>query len=309
MNDWIKDYIWFKQGHGKWYYEECKAEAEKYKTVSDFRKNSTNAYNISVEFGWIKNFFDIKEKIIWNEKTCIEKSKECKTRGEFSKKYSGGYRYALDNNLLNTLYPLTDIQIKRKDLYVAQYELDGTYIKTYKDSSELKINHFTIGNIRTACEGKVTQMYGYMWRYVNDLSICDNIESHPDCNRFIKQYNLQGEYIDTYRNTSEIKKKLNIKNIQGINDCLNNKAHSAYNYIWRLSNDEFDYSNTKPIYKCINQYTKNGIFIEQFLNKSELKKRFNNTRNILLCVNGKNKTSEGYIWRYAEYKNYENLKL
>lgn len=69
-NGWINDYTWFKSGVAikgeeqvKWTYDACCEESKKYKSRSEFRKNSGSAYNRARSQGWLDKFTWLKPKI------------------------------------------------------------------------------------------------------------------------------------------------------------------------------------------------------------------------------------------------------
>lgn len=56
---WIKDFIWLKRERvepNHWTYDKCFEEAEKHKTLTDFRDSSSTAYSVSLKKGWIKDY-------------------------------------------------------------------------------------------------------------------------------------------------------------------------------------------------------------------------------------------------------------
>lgn len=59
-NGWIEKYTWFEvysKPAGYWNYENCKTEAAKYKKRSHFKIGCSRAYKISIENGWLDEFF------------------------------------------------------------------------------------------------------------------------------------------------------------------------------------------------------------------------------------------------------------
>jgi len=65
QNGWIDDYTWFqpkKKQSGYWTKESCEAEARKYTSSSQFKKNSGAAYTISLRNGWFKEYSWLRSK-------------------------------------------------------------------------------------------------------------------------------------------------------------------------------------------------------------------------------------------------------
>lgn len=53
--------------------------------------------------------------------------------------------------------------------------------------------------------------------------------------RPVKQYSLNGEYIETFACQADAKRKLGIKNGYHISSCASGKRKTAYGYIWRYA--------------------------------------------------------------------------
>ena len=57
---WLDDYTWFKykkqKTKGYWNYKNCYLEAKKYKSRTEFSRNCTRAYLVSISNGWIKDY-------------------------------------------------------------------------------------------------------------------------------------------------------------------------------------------------------------------------------------------------------------
>lgn len=50
---------------------------------------------------------------------------------------------------------------------VLQYSLDGTFIKEWQSTIEIK-RQLGFGHISECCNGKYKQMYGFIWKYKNE---------------------------------------------------------------------------------------------------------------------------------------------
>lgn len=64
-NKWLCDYTWFinkKKSRNYWCYETCKNEYVKYKNRREFCLKAYSAYKLSVQNGWIDEFFPKKDK-------------------------------------------------------------------------------------------------------------------------------------------------------------------------------------------------------------------------------------------------------
>ncbi len=98
-----------KKKNGYWTKERCWEEAKKYSRRTDFQKYDKAAYSAAFKKGWLDDIcshmssFDY-EPSIWTKENCFAKAQECKTRGEFKKKYPNAYGAALDNGWLDELF-------------------------------------------------------------------------------------------------------------------------------------------------------------------------------------------------------------
>lgn len=83
-------------GQGKWNRRTCKEEALKYKTATEFEKNSSGAYAAALRNDWLKDYtwFAVLQRT-WNRETCYNEAKKYKTRGEFCEGSKGAYIKAL----------------------------------------------------------------------------------------------------------------------------------------------------------------------------------------------------------------------
>jgi len=88
--------------YGYWTKEKCQEEALKYKTKSEFVKNSGSAYNVVYKNNWMRELCshiksNKKSSGYWTKERCQEESLKCKTKTEFNKKYQGAYNSARKN--------------------------------------------------------------------------------------------------------------------------------------------------------------------------------------------------------------------
>lgn len=126
----------------------------------------------------------------------------------------------------------------------------------------------------------------------------------------IDQYNLQGEYIQTFESISEASTILDIS-IGNIVTCLKRRTQSAGNYIWRYHGEEppLPYINTvkdnhkwSSNKKAVDQYTKDGQYITTYSSAHDAARAIGkqNSNHISECCLGKRKTAGGYIWKYSK---------
>lgn len=94
-------------GKKKWTKEKCQEEALKYNDIGSYREGSLS-YRAAVRSKWLdeickhmnrtKNIFNY-----WTKNKCIESAILCNSRGEFSKKFPGGYYTSRKNKWLNEI--------------------------------------------------------------------------------------------------------------------------------------------------------------------------------------------------------------
>ena len=123
----------------------------------------------------------------------------------------------------------------------------------------------------------------------------------------IKQYTKDGELINIFDCLSEAARSIGSNNsiINNISSCCKGRKPSCYGSVWRYENDSFEKYPLKFLgfnAKKINQYTKDGVFIKTFNSLKEAGNAFEAKSakdNIYRCCAGKQSTSYGYLWFYA----------
>lgn len=89
----------------KWTYDKCKEEVKKYDSLSEFRSNSSSAYQSCLRNKWLDELCkDLSRRTprgYWNNKAmCSKESKKYKNVSEFRKKNWSAYNYSKKNNWL-----------------------------------------------------------------------------------------------------------------------------------------------------------------------------------------------------------------
>ena len=108
----------------------------------------------------------------------------------------------------------------------------------------------------------------------------------------ISQWDLQGNFIQTYQSAAVASKETNIT-AQNIYKCLKKERETAGNYYWTYEN-ELPIITKKQVY----QYDKQGNLIKTFNSKAEAAKSLNlDSGSITKVCQGKRKTCGGFIWR------------
>ena len=74
-------------------YDICKELSKKCKNKNEYNSLSSSAYNISIENGWINEFFP-KSKITWTDILCEIEAKKYNNLNEFKENSHGAYKYS-----------------------------------------------------------------------------------------------------------------------------------------------------------------------------------------------------------------------
>lgn len=120
--------------------------------------------------------------------------------------------------------------------------------------------------------------------------------------RKIRQYTLKGEFIREWDSIKEAEKYIGkVKAQANICACCQKHKHRAYGYIWRYADDP-DNENIIPLepYRApINQYTKNGDFVNTYPTIAEASRQTGiHESGIGNCIKGRAKSAGGYVWKF-----------
>jgi hypothetical protein len=124
----------------------------------------------------------------------------------------------------------------------------------------------------------------------------------------VSQYTLKGGYIRTFQSIKEAAKSVCFPESNIINCCKKkNNQKTVGGYQWRYASNE--YGNIDPVIYCygdghctsVSQYTQDGKYLNTYesVKKASLAIKVSNGC-ISSCLTGNQKTSRGFIWRYAE---------
>ena len=216
---------------------------------------------------------------------------------------AGGYqwRYEEDVNGTENIESVTE---KKKIVY--QYDLDGNYIQEFASAKEAG-EKYGITSIHLACQKKIKTSAGFQWSYQK----YKKIPSFKSYIKAINQYSIEGNFIQSFSNASEAEKQTGISKGR-IRYCAKNKKGLVNNYQWRYADDVngtenigFPTHSNYQYHVRIEQYDKNGKFLDVFENVTEAVKalkqsdkiRQSEKKMIIDCCNQKLKTAYGYIWK------------
>ncbi len=124
-------------------------ESKKYKTRSEWQKNSSGSYNSARKNGWLDECTEHMKRFnkpnkYWVKKKCITEAKKYKTRSEWAKNSSGSYNSAKINGWLDECTKHMIEVLKPKGYWTK--ELCLVEAKKYKTRNEWQKNSQTSYN-------------------------------------------------------------------------------------------------------------------------------------------------------------------
>lgn len=121
---------------------------------------------------------------------------------------------------------------KKVDRAVRQYDLNGNFLKEYKNCVEA-VRATGIKHVHCAAVGKRKTAGGYTWKFINaDIPV-----KSVGKKKAVIQYDLKNTKIKEYLSISEAARQTKI-NRKSINDCCNGKLKTAGNFIWRFLQED-----------------------------------------------------------------------
>lgn len=204
-----------------------------------------------------------------------------------------------------------DNKLETFKITVDQYSKDGVFIKSFSSISEAleslgkSTNHGDC--IHDCCIGIRNLAYGYVWRYKGNP-----FNEFEYINKSIKSvdvYYMNRKFIGTYNSISDALRDLGLSltNTGNVSYCCKGKIKQACGYIWRYHGDSFDkYEISKRVTnQKVIQYKTNGDKVDIYNSLNDASSFIEDTLNInnayaaiSACINHKNKTAFGYVWRW-----------
>lgn len=129
-------------------------------------------------------------------------------------------------------------------LPVLQFDLDGNFIKEYKNAItaalEISNGEITTGShISAACRNKKLTAYGFQWRlkrnYNNDIQPVTHDLKKP---KKVIQYDLNGNYINEFDSMADAARSVTNGNKNGkahIAQVCKHERNTAYGFIWEFA--------------------------------------------------------------------------
>ncbi len=127
-----------------WNFEECKKQASKFETRSEFQKGNVSAYREALNNGWLDEIClhmksNIKPKNYWTKKLCHEDALKYDTRGEFQKHSNAAYCKSIRENWLDEICSHMAEKKKPNNFWTKEKCADISI--QFKSKSEFRKNH------------------------------------------------------------------------------------------------------------------------------------------------------------------------
>ena len=194
---------------------------------------------------------------------------------------------------------------------IYQYDYQGRLMNIYEDLNDMvDKTGYSRDYIGAACNHKYATANGYLWKYEDDDTLLEDMIKNipPDQNHPVLQYNKEGILIREYKSLSEAERENNFS--KGfLNKVIKEAGHTAGDCFWIEKNDpaftiEQHLNAFKNRYidrkRRIAQYDLNGNFIREYESVTDAAKQLGKESSraaINRVINGKQKTSCGYIWK------------
>lgn len=258
------------------------------------------------KYGWD----NIKHEIIADHLTESEAKKFEKTLILKLKSYIDKYGY-------NVTFGGDDWASNYKP--VAQYDLDGNFICSYKSLREASLktgaNHTGISH---CCKGLSRQVGGFMWRYIIDDIIIYKIEPYkkykPESNTIL-QYDLRGNFIREWESAKLIADTIPNVDRQNIYACCNGRTLYSAGYQWRYKDESrwfpvCDIQDEMRTKKVFYQYDINGNYIDCYGNAKIVQDKFGiyHTNLSAIIKDITNNYCNGFRWTSKYFEKLPDLK-
>lgn len=270
-------------------------------------------YQYTIEGDFIKEWEDVHDAV----NTYNLSIKSCAS-GVY--RTSNNYRWSYEK--IDKLPPLEPIQYSKKKGYifingryqkkyprVFQYDLNHNLINIYENIQELTDDIKKLDYLKQLCRKNIQMVHNdSVWIFedlIDDEYIDYVIEKHNKKFKHINQYDLDGNYVATYKSLSEIEQLLGF-NHGSISNVCKGVNKTAYNYQWRYCGDDAPKAITHN--KCddipVIQKSLDGEIIAKYNSASAASGVIHNTttysgKDILDVCRGTRKTAYGYLWEFA----------
>ena len=205
-------------GSGKWNYKSCYKEAQKYRSLKEFRKKAPAAYNVVCKNGWQEDYYWLTIKShkrgYWTYERCYEEAKKYETRKQFQVGSGSAYDKALKEKWLDdyTWFTPSATAIKW------DYENCFNEAQKYKTLAAFIKKCGRAYNVAR----KNGWLKEYKWLIIKDIS-----------KKKVLQYSLDGRFVARYNGVREASRFNGFSNAC-ISACCNGKLKSHKGFVWKF---------------------------------------------------------------------------
>ena len=253
-----------------WSKEHCMIESKKYKSKKEFQINAKGAYESARKNKWLEEvcshmIIKTKPHKFWNKEHCVEVVKNCNTKEEFYKNYSGAYQSSVRNGWLDEICVYLTSPIK-----------PSGYWNKEKCIGVAK-------NCRTKKEFSDRYLSAYSAMYENNWvsEVCLHMEK-PNRNnkiRIIYSYIILNKYVYVGVTYNEISRKSN--------HLTNNEKSSVYKFIYENNIRKNDIKYTVEQNDILDDKTASfleGYFLNKYLDLGYIILNIKKTGNLGGCI-------------------------
>lgn len=149
-----------------------------------------------------------------------------------------------------------NVNTQRINSKINQYDSDGNYIKTWNSALDI-INKYDMSlySMLAVLQGYNKSSKGYLWKYLSE-EFPKNKKIEPldkKCYKHINQYELNGDFIATYKSITEASKKTNVL-YASIVSAVMGFASTGGSFQWRYESKEFPTGKNIDMAKNIRSY-------------------------------------------------------
>lgn len=149
-------------------------------------------------------------------------------------KSAAGYMFKYSNHTKSSISPYTKYQ-PNNTKQINQYNLDGTFIRSYTSISEAaKAVNVDVSCICACASGKTSVCVGYIWTYDKNPPLkIPARNTSPTYPKRVAQLSLDGDLIAEYDSIADAKRAVGKPDGRNINSVLAGRRNKAYGYIWK----------------------------------------------------------------------------
>ena len=229
--------------------------------------------------------------------------------GMYGRRHTAEARAAMSKKLTGRKLSQEDRELKASYLRKAnekrkkpvnQYDLDGNLIATYAGfgdvEKELGFNHAALIK---ACQGGSDTAYGFKWAYADEVLRAEaevKRSKRPTNSMAVIQYDLDNNEVARYSSLVEAAKETGLWRDR-IGDCCHGGLESYGGFLWKFASEKPRVTEKTAVI----QLDHDGNKIQSFDSLAEASAKTGIPRyQIRNCCRGRQRTSHGFIWMFAD---------